>query len=168
MYRPDAVFDVMLWRTTLAPNLVSVGRASWSLSITSTCLLIVDGRVAPRCACSFWELIGRKKADEETEGTWLRLAALAGRAPFAVELDTALPARLVLFPFAASPWRSGMGCGQAAGTLCEDIADLVVPACDGPWLCLCVSCSLPSSVPMSVIREETMLGGPPPIALPGY
>lgn len=35
---------------------------------------MVTGRFPPLWACSFWELIGRKKALDVREGTWLRLA----------------------------------------------------------------------------------------------
>lgn len=98
--------------------------------------------------------MGRKKAEDETDGTWLRLAELAGRLVL-VELPPVLPARLALFPDNAR--RSGVGCGQAA--LCAAIVDLTVPVCDGPILSLCASCSRPSSVPISVMREDMILGG---------
>lgn len=106
--------------------------------------------------------MGRKKADDETEGTWLRLAALAGRP---VELPPVLPVKLALF--ADRPGRNEVGCAQAPGSLWEEMCDLPVPVW---WLCLCeswvVSYSRPSSVPMSVIREDIILGGP--VARPGY
>lgn len=139
----------MLWRKTLAPI------TSTPLSASSRWRLMVDGLVAPRCACSFWELMGRKKAEDETEGTWLRLAALAGR-PVLVEFPPVLPAILARFP--DSPRRSGVGCDHPG--LCDAIADLAVPVCDACRLSLCGSCARPSSVPISVIREDMMLGGP--------
>jgi hypothetical protein len=44
---------------------------------------MVDGRELPapplRCAWSFWELRGWKKACDVNDGTWLRLLELVGR-----------------------------------------------------------------------------------------
>lgn len=57
---------------------------------------IVVGLVIPLCACSFCELIGRKKACDVRVGTWLLLVELVGRTPI-VELPT-LPAMLPRFP----------------------------------------------------------------------
>jgi hypothetical protein len=54
---------------------------SGSSSLAAICRFIVVGRAAPRCAWSFWEDIGWKKACEVSEGTWLLLVELGGRAP---------------------------------------------------------------------------------------
>lgn len=68
----------MLWRgMTLPPMSV----ASSSRGSCSTCWLMVAGRdVVPRCAWSFCELIGRKKALEVSDGTWLPLVRVRLRA----------------------------------------------------------------------------------------
>lgn len=115
--------------------------------------------------------MGRKKECDETDGTWLRPAALAGRPPVATELEPMLAATLPRFP--ERPRRRGVGCGQAPGALCDEICDeicdLTVPVCEVAMLCLfgfCASILRPSSVPMSVILEDIMLGGP--VVLPGY
>jgi hypothetical protein len=61
---------MILWRCVF--SISGVGDSS---------LVIADliGRVTPRWAWSFWELIGLKKALEVTEGTWLLPVELCGR-----------------------------------------------------------------------------------------
>jgi hypothetical protein len=41
-------------------------------------VVLVEGRDAPRWAWSFWELIGRKKACDVNDGTWLLLVDVGG------------------------------------------------------------------------------------------
>jgi hypothetical protein len=83
--------------------------------------LVVAGREAPRWAWSFWELIGRKKACEVSEGTWLRLAEVGGL-PAGPEM---LP--LMLPP--CRPWRRGVDCDQPPPRD-DDMPVLAVPGLD--------------------------------------
>lgn len=85
------------------------------------CWFVVAGLDAPRCACSFCELIGWKKAWEVSDGTWLRLAALGGLPDTEPEM---LPLRLPL----CTPRRNGVDCDQAP--LEEDKPVFAVPGRD--------------------------------------
>jgi hypothetical protein len=97
-------------------------------------------------------------------GTWLLLIALVGRVP--CDALPTLPAILPRLP--DSPWRRDEPWPQGA---LWDMPVLAVPGRDvaseySPlllWLPApgCASDSPPSSVMISVIREEMMLGGPP-------
>lgn len=103
--------------------------------------------------------MGRKKACDVSEGTWLLPVELAGRPPLDPDV---LGVKLPLLP--ERPLRSG--CAAL-----EDTPVLAVPGRDSEankllllglavGVLLCTSCSPPSSEAMSVIRDEIMLGGP--------
>jgi len=94
------MLDTMLCRFVLSTS------SRKSACVDDTCgRLMVGGRAAPRWACSFWELMGRKKACDVSEGTWLLLVELAGRCPIVEPL--VLPVKLTRFW--ESPRRRGVG-----------------------------------------------------------
>lgn len=123
---------------------------------------MVDGLVTPRCACNFCELMGRKKACDVSDGTWLlpvELVGLPATDPEAV--DAILP----LFP--EGRLRNGCGCAL------EDTPVRAVPGRDSEArrlllfgfaaVCLASRPVLSSgaySEAMSVIRDDIILGGP--------
>ncbi len=121
---------------------------------------MVDGLVTPRWACSFCELMGRKKACDVSDGTWLLPAELVGLPATDPEV-----VEFMLPLFAERPLRSGCGCAL------EDTPVLAVPGLDSEAKRLLLfgfdaaavcraSCSGVSSEAMSVMREDIMLGGP--------
>lgn len=121
---------------------------------------MVDGLAAPRWACSFCELMGRKKACDVRDGTWLLPVKLGGRPP--IDPDV-LGVRLFLLFESAR--RSGCDGGKP---VLEELPVLAVPGRESDTSRLLLgftavfgaSRSPPSSEAISVMRDDNMLGGP--------